>query len=329
VPRSTQHERHGFTLVELLVVIAIIGVLVALLLPAIQAAREAARRSSCLSQIRQLGLAINNFESTTKKFPPSANTGSYSFLALTLPYYEGQSLYNNINFKKRPTDETMPFDTAFLKCPSQDRVQPTIEYTEGQPETTIDSGRRGHYYAVNGAKVDDTCPGLEAFEMTSCMNPIMMGQRGGHAINGIMYPFSEIRQGQITDGTSNTFLVGEMSWTHGRAAPWYLGSADWAGEFDTPEEVKAKLNRNGTGVWVHNQAQIRWLLLERSNETDATIRPTPQKAAQADLSFGAAHPSGTHFGMADGSAKFINNDTAIEVLRNLASRIDGNVTTVE
>jgi prepilin-type N-terminal cleavage/methylation domain-containing protein len=74
VARSTQRERDGFTLVELLVVIAIIGVLVALLLPAIQAAREAARRSSCLSQIRQLGLAALNFEAANKKFPPSVNT---------------------------------------------------------------------------------------------------------------------------------------------------------------------------------------------------------------------------------------------------------------
>jgi prepilin-type N-terminal cleavage/methylation domain-containing protein/prepilin-type processing-associated H-X9-DG protein len=322
-------RRTAFTLVELLVVIAIIGVLVALLLPAIQAAREAARRAQCLSQIRQLGLAVLNYESSFKLFPPSADTGSFSWLALTLPYYEGQGLYNAIDFKKRPTDETMPFDTPFLKCPSQDRIQPTIEYTEGQPETTIDSARRGHYYAVNGAKVNDNCPGDEAYEITSCMNPIMMGQRGGHAINGIMYPFSKIKQGQITDGTSNTFLIGEMSWNHGRAAPWYLGSADWAGEFDTPEEVIAKLARNGAGVWIHNSAQIRWLLLERSNELIAALRTTEHKAAQSDLSFGAVHPGGAHFCMADGSAKFVNNDTVIEVLRNLASRLDGNTVTLE
>jgi prepilin-type N-terminal cleavage/methylation domain-containing protein len=326
---SHVRKQPAFTLVELLVVIAIIGVLVALLLPAIQAAREAARRSQCVNQIRQLGLAALNYESSLKVFPPSASTGSYSYLALTLPYYEGQSLYTTLNLKQRPTDETMPFDTPFLKCPSQDRVQPTIEYTEAEAETTVDSARRGHYYAVNGAKVDDSCPGLEAYEITSCMNPIMMGQRGGHAINGIMYPFSKIKQGQITDGTSNTFLIGEMSWNHGPSAPWYLGSADWAGEFDTPEEVIAKMARNGTGVWIHNSAQIRWALLERSNEPNAAIRPTPQKAAHSDLSFGAAHPSGTHFCMADGSAKFVANDVAIEVLRNFASRVDGNTVTLD
>ncbi len=141
--RSFSKQRGAFTLVELLVVIAIIGVLVALLLPAIQAAREAARRSSCLSQIRQLGLAALNYESATKKFPPAVNIGSFSYLAITLPYYEGQSLYNNINFTVRPTDETMPYDIAFLKCPSQDKVQPTIEYVQGVGETTVDSSASG------------------------------------------------------------------------------------------------------------------------------------------------------------------------------------------
>jgi prepilin-type N-terminal cleavage/methylation domain-containing protein/prepilin-type processing-associated H-X9-DG protein len=322
-------KRHGFTLVELLVVIAIIGVLVALLLPAIQAAREAARRSQCLSQIRQLGIAILNYESTTKLFPPSVNFGSFDYLALTLPYYEGQALFNNINFEERPTDDTMPFDTPFLKCPSQDRVQPTIEYVIGEPETTLDSARRGHYWAVNGGKVDNACPGEEAYEITSCANAILVNQRGGHAINGIMYPYSKIKQGQISDGTSNTFLIGEMSWDHGRAAPWYLGSAEWAGEFDTPEEMLAKLTRNGEGLWVHNQAQIRWALMERSNELDPMLRPTPQKAAQADMSFGSRHPGGTHFCMADGSARFVNNDAEVTVLRAYASRVDGTTVTLE
>src|ERR687897_251000 len=91
-------SRIGFTLVELLVVIAIIGILVALLLPAIQAAREASRRTQCVNQIRQLGLAVLNFESSKKVFPASVNEGSYSYLALTLPYYEGQTIYDQIDF---------------------------------------------------------------------------------------------------------------------------------------------------------------------------------------------------------------------------------------
>jgi prepilin-type N-terminal cleavage/methylation domain-containing protein len=336
VARSTQNNRGGFTLVELLVVIAIIGVLVALLLPAIQAAREAARRSSCLSQIRQLGLAALNFEAANKKFPPSVNTGSYSYLAITLPYYEGQGLYNTINFSVRPTDETMPYDVAFLKCPSQDKSQPTIEYVQGVGETTVDSARRGHYFAVNGGKIDDTCPNREPYELTSCTPALQMlacnsssSARGAHAINGVMYPLSEIKHGQISDGTSNTFLIGEVSWDHGRGAPWYVGSAEWAGQYDDPARMTWKLTKDGDGLWIHNAAQIRWGLSERSNETDATLRTTPMKACQSDLSFGSRHPGGTHFCLVDGSAKFVNNETDVVVLRSYASRHDGATVTLD
>ena len=124
--KSVARRQRAFTLVELLVVIAIIGILVALLLPAIQAARESARRSQCLSQIRQLGLAVLNYETTKKKFPPSVNEGSYSYLAIVLPYYEGQTIYDVIDFSKRPTDATMPFEVPFVKCPSQSHAERLI-----------------------------------------------------------------------------------------------------------------------------------------------------------------------------------------------------------
>ncbi len=334
--RPLTNKRIAFTLVELLVVIAIIGVLVALLLPAIQAAREAARRSSCLSQIRQLGLAALNYESATKVFPPSVNAGSFSYLALTLPYYEGQSLYQNLDLTVRPTDETMPNEIPFLKCPSQEKTQLTIEYTIGENETTEDSSRRGHYYAVNGAKVNDTCPNREPYELTSCTPALQMATcntstsaRGAHAINGILYPLSKTKHGQISDGTSKTFLIGEVSWDHGRAAPWYVGSAEWAGQFDDPATMTWKMTKDGNGLWIHNAAQIRWALNERSNETDATLRTTPMKACQSDLSFGSRHPAGCHFCLADGSARFVNDETAVEVLWGYASRHDGNTLTLE
>ena len=165
--KSLFRKQYGFTLVELLVVIAIIGILVALLLPAIQAARESARRSQCLSQIRQVGLAVLNYESARKAFPPSVNTGSFSYLAITLPYYEGQTIYDVIDFTKRPSDQTMPFEVPFLKCPSQNKLEPLVTFN-GSAEVTVEDNRRGHYYAVNGAKLDDTCPGNEPFKLTSC-----------------------------------------------------------------------------------------------------------------------------------------------------------------
>ena len=104
-PHPLAGSRSGFTLIELLVVIAIIGALVGLLLPAVQAARETARRSSCQNNLRQLGLALHNFENAKKAFPPSAaSTGTgnapWSGQSLLLPYVEGDTIFKKIDFSQ-------------------------------------------------------------------------------------------------------------------------------------------------------------------------------------------------------------------------------------
>ncbi len=302
----------------------------ALLLPAIQAAREAARRSQCLNQIRQLGLAVLNYESTKKQFPPSVNEGSFSYLALTLPYYEGQTIFDQLDLMKRPTDASVPFEVPFLKCPTQEPVEPTIVF-DGTSEVTVDSARRSHYYAVSGAKVEDACPGADPFKLTSCGGNAHIAKcalpsaRGGHATNGIMYPLSAVEVGQITDGTSKTFLIGEVSWDFGDdVGPWYLGAGEWGGSYDTPEELVWSMSRVGGGFWGYNSAQIRWGLLERSHDGDPAERTTPEKACHSDLSFGSKHSGGCHFALADGSARFVQNETDATILKYSASRHDSN-----
>jgi prepilin-type N-terminal cleavage/methylation domain-containing protein len=160
---NQEGRRRGFTLVELLVVIAIIGVLVALLLPAVQAAREASRRTQCANQIRQVGLATLNYESAQKHFPSSVGPGPFGYLAVTLPYFEGKNLADMINFSVRwddPKNQRMR-DAAmdFLKCPSQNATEGMIIFKGIGADFDIGEGtQRAHYYAVNGAKVDDTAP---------------------------------------------------------------------------------------------------------------------------------------------------------------------------
>jgi prepilin-type N-terminal cleavage/methylation domain-containing protein/prepilin-type processing-associated H-X9-DG protein len=316
----------AFTLVELLVVIAIIGILVALLLPAIQAARESARRSQCLSQIRQIGLACLNYESTKKRFPPSIDGPSYGYIAVVLPYVEGQNLQDLIDFTVRwsdPKNELMRQTTLqFARCPTQTDLEPTQIFAPGLTAdyTIEDTSLRAHYYAVCGGKLDNTCPGLHPFEVTSC--GIQFINRGGHATNGIMFPQSKIKHGQITDGTSHTFLIAECSWDFGTlVAPWYAGSAAYGAAFDTPEKLAAYMTKTGDGFWGYNQANLRYAILEAALADEYKAPVTTRQ--RNDHSFGSKHPGGLHFCFADGSARFVSNETDALTLKYFASRHDG------
>ncbi|HYO26189.1 MAG TPA: DUF1559 domain-containing protein [Lacipirellulaceae bacterium] len=335
--RSGSIPARGFTLVELLVVIAIIGVLVALLLPAIQAAREASRRSQCLNQIRQVGLACQNFEAARGHFPPSISRGPYSYIAMTLPYMEQANVQKLIDFKVRwdaPQNQRL-FQTElpFVKCPSRDRNESMMVYQgPGQPYAEGEGPFRAHYYAVAGAKLDETCPGVEPFEVTGCAGPLAKmtqpqnpSSRGGVATNGIIYPMSEVRHEHVTDGTSNTLLVGECSWDFGKrtAAGWYAGEAFY--QEMTPEQVAWSLSRVGDGFWMYNAAQVRWGIRERVND----VGYEKPKASQNDVSFGSDHPGGCHFCLADGSARFVREDVELATLKALAGRHDDMTVTLE
>ena len=125
--RLDVHPRLGFTLVELLVVIAIIGILVALLLPAIQAARESARRTQCRNQIRQVGLAIINYETAKRSsFRSSIGPGPMAISPAVLGYFEEQNLHDLIDFTVRwsdpKNDKVRDKPLPFLRCPSQERT---------------------------------------------------------------------------------------------------------------------------------------------------------------------------------------------------------------
>jgi prepilin-type N-terminal cleavage/methylation domain-containing protein/prepilin-type processing-associated H-X9-DG protein len=213
----------GFTLVELLVVIAIIGVLVALLLPAVQAAREASRRSQCNNNLKQIGLAIHNFEGVYGTFPaattrvadpinPNNNTWMHgpTWWVYTMPYMELQNVYGQINF----TNKTFWLGStgaealankeiwrnarfSYMECPSSVSAVPRFSSSTGSGDVGY---QRPYYTCILGATPHPTA-----------MNSSSGQFRGPVSDGGVITLQRGQRQSAITDGTSNTIMVGEQS----------------------------------------------------------------------------------------------------------------------
>ncbi len=190
-------KRVGFTLVELLVVIAIIGILVGLLLPAVQAAREAARRMQCSNNLKQFGLAMHNYESAHKRFPsgnlagPSFSVG-LSVHSRLLPFMEQAALYQMVNYNfafdhAANNDARMQRIPIFI-CPSDDpsKLPPTL----GGPSS---------YYGNSGTNI------LAGSPPTLSSDPNF----GMPECNGIFYRESRIKPADIMDGLSNTVAFSE------------------------------------------------------------------------------------------------------------------------
>ena len=203
---SILRARRGFTLVELLVVIAIIGILVGLLLPAVQAAREAARRMSCGSNIRQVALALQNYESAYKRFPMSVNYGTgrgpqyahayhHTWLASILPQMEQGPLFNQVNYGLRVWGQPIVGTrVANLLCPSDANTEKV--FTQHQIASTSYAGSQGFHWWPDAV-----------------VGPWAPWQGLGFANNGDMSGlFAPTRRNgvkDITDGLSNTLVIAE------------------------------------------------------------------------------------------------------------------------
>ncbi|TWT97542.1 putative major pilin subunit [Botrimarina colliarenosi] len=314
--RSEAGSRTGFTLVELLVVIAIIGILVALLLPAVQAAREAARRTQCLSQIRQVGFACQLFADTKGHFPSAADEFGYSHLAQILPYHEELALSGLLDFDpdlsgavKAPWDNANDANirAAYLtpipafKCPSNPESEPTNMGTSGAQDIQ-ETALRGHYGAVLGCKHVNGCSGSSANDEICPVDPVLGCSTGGSATGGIIYIKSETSYRNITDGTSKTFLVGELAGDLGHARTWMAGVAD---------------PTDGSG-WIYSGKNVDWPINYATRDR-AKAEPA-LRIRENDLSFNSFHPGGCHFAFADGSGRFVSESVDKDVYKATASR---------
>ncbi len=311
--------RAGFTLVELLVVIAIIGVLVGLLLPAVQSAREAARRMQCSNNVKQASLACHNYESTFRSFP-AGGIVSYTPAALAsmtnanfctigsdrtqapwtvliLPFLEETNLYNQFDFTRtftgssnipgqQPNADLFRVNMRKYQCPSDPNSQPTIN--------------NGNYLGVQG--------GGPPTGVGSALCSTQGGQRAFFK-NGVIYANSRTRIGEVTDGTTNTFLIGESRYM---PTPSMRGDGFHAG---WSSGLKAD---NAFAVPVTFAAAV----LQINAQRDCGIGIADCFNFVSRL-FGSRHVGGCQFGLCDGSVQFVSQNIDINVYRQLAIRDDG------
>jgi prepilin-type N-terminal cleavage/methylation domain-containing protein len=285
-PRRAAALRRAFTLVELLVVIAIIGVLVALLLPAVQAAREAARRSSCQNNLKQIALAVHNYHDTYLHLPPASTApnlaGSSGFAAI-LPFLEQSNLYDLYDFSKGNSD---PVNLAVVSQRVSTYICPSCVFARTVP--------------IPGCDANNRAPGTYAF-CTGALDP--WGANNG-AIATASTP--QTRFASILDGTSGTLLAGESHWNFKD----YL----WSSMPPTPCSGQV---RGGFTYWSSPYP------LATAFTTRGPFNPKAMAGDSSRLAnFRSNHPGGVSMANVDGSIRFWP-ETVDHLILDAAATRDG------
>ena len=301
-------RRRGFTLVELLVVIAIIGILVALLLPAIQAAREAARRAECLNNTKQIGLALQNYHDTYGTFPPGGiSCGNCNFTygrphwttwtIAILPFLEQQTLYDEYVQEKGNTDNVNRFVCQqFVKpymCPSDVNLKRLQRPASGPRRFDY---APGSYRAVSGVTRNRGGP---HFDEGQNNNPYDRG-----LLHTVYNKWNAERMADIIDGTSNTIIVGEYQTKKHNSRRTF-----WAYTYTS-----------------YNQSSITMGSPTAFGVTDfdeCNSSANPAHGNDCKRAFASFHPGGINFLKADGSGDFIDDTIDRNVLAALATIAGG------
>jgi prepilin-type N-terminal cleavage/methylation domain-containing protein len=310
-------RRKGFTLIELLVVIAIIAILIALLLPAVQQAREAARRTQCKNNLHQLGIAMHNYHDSLNVLPPGLGGSEFSPHARILPYIDQTPLFNSIDFNKLPDvapnlEEWAMNIPAFL-CPSN---------TDKLPGNV---GGRNNYWTSTGTTV------LNGLPSTDPAHP----NYNWPMPDGVFHNGSKVRFRDITDGTSNTAMMSEKmtgDGSNGISSPrtdtyqpgTYPANAQEAYTFCMAVDVN-DLSKQGI-----SNIGVPWILGDNDSTyyyhtqppNGRSCRYPPSRMASAANS---EHIGGVHLLLCDGAVRFVSSNIDLPLWRAIGSRNGGEV----
>ncbi|MSR31009.1 MAG: DUF1559 domain-containing protein [Gemmataceae bacterium] len=313
-------KHQGFTLIELLVVIAIIAILIGLLLPAVQKVREASSRIKCQNNLKQIGLACHNFANTKGVLPAAFDPATgLSWHVYLLPFLEQESLFKLFDMTNASNSHAIigRNDPHGLRkiglylCPSQ----PLVEQAFGAPNNTngpsdlipANTGQPPaitHYLGVNGPRGANPVTGQTYPVGTTLHEGVPVAR------TGLLQRDGDIRLEQVTDGTSNTLMVAEMSWIsvpYGtRYRTWVRGGEEYAGM---------------------SAARPSFVVSGR-NITNAinSIFTANLMVPYNDMPFGSMHSGGMNSVFGDGSVRFLNQSLNLATYKALASRNGGEVT---
>lgn len=302
----TTKRRKGFTLVELLVVIAIIGILIGMLLPAVQSVREASRRVSCANKLRQQALGMLNYESAHMHFPSGWDNWGTLWSCTLLPYVEQGNLFDTLELAEGNNWGSYPVHEAACATPIDIYVCPSHTGELARDNNGI-PGRRICSYRVNGGNEVTS-------DDASSVNPSDTKSFENINLNGMFFGCSQITFGQITDGSSNTFLLGEARTDptfvkDGQAMDvWYIGSP-------TIDPTRCTGSNNGTEF---SECAASCYVLP-----NLEVRDPGASGRHMELSFGSFHTGGVNMARADGSVGFVGSEIALEPWWALGGRNDG------